>query len=245
MISEETLTLYYYDDGLTASERREVQAALREDAELAARYQEIRRQLDDWREPYDLEAPAHLVQRWHDSIGQAARAERTTSPKQDSPFHFLSFAWGAAITAALAIGIGIGVYLSGGNSISPPDGGMQANTPRIQDAVIPASFTRGLQVYLQDSQDEITRLPVDAAAERALLLMQIIEQNRLFERTATQNNAPKVARVLRAFEPILLRLASEDLAPEDAEALRAQLAFELNVLLTKLARDTSDEEHSI
>ena len=34
------------------------------------------------------------------------------------------------------------------------------------------------------------------------------------------------------------------LAPEDAEALRAQLSFELNVMLTKLARDPSKEAHT-
>ena len=47
--------------------------------------------------------------------------------------------------------------------------------------------------------------------------------------------------MLRAFEPILLRLAADDIAPEDAEALRAQLAFELNVMLTKLSRKPSKE----
>ena len=113
------------------------------------------------------------------------------------------------------------------------------------EATIPAAFTRGLQVHLRDSQREISRLAVDSGAERAVLIMGIIEQNRLFERVAEQNNSPKLARVLRAFEPILVRLAAEDIAPEDAEALRAQLAFELNVMLTKLARDASDEAHSI
>jgi hypothetical protein len=53
-----------------------------------------------------------------------------------------------------------------------------------------------------------------------------------------------VARVLRAFEPILLQLAATDIAPEDAEALRAKLAFELNVMLTKLASQSSNETHT-
>jgi len=75
--------------------------------------------------------------------------------------------------------------------------------------------------------------------------MRIIEQNRLYERAAEQKDSPKLARVLRAFEPVLIRLAAEDLAPEDEKALRAQLAFELNVMLTKLARETSEEATSI
>ena len=77
-----------------------------------------------------------------------------------------------------------------------------------------------------------------------MLVLRIIEQNRMFEIAAEHNNAPNLARVLRAFEPILLQLAANDLAPEDAEALRAQLAFELNVMLTKLASQPSDEQHS-
>jgi hypothetical protein len=72
----------------------------------------------------------------------------------------------------------------------------------------------------------------------------LIEQNRLFEKAAAQNNSPKLVRVLRAFEPILVQLASDDIAPEDAEALRAQLAFELNVMLTKMTRDSSDGRQS-
>jgi len=214
MINEETLTLYYYDDGLSAGERRAVAIALGDDAELAARYAALCRQLEQWREPDATKAPSHVVQRWHDSIDRAARAERVEPKKSGGPVHFMSFFWGAAITAALAIGVGIGVYFSADGSFDPP-------------------------------VDDLRVSALDAGADRSLLVMQIIEQNRLFERTATMNNSPELARVLRAFEPILMRLASEDISPEDAAALRAQLAFELNVVLTKLARDTSYEAQTI
>ena len=50
--------------------------------------------------------------------------------------------------------------------------------------------------------------------------------------------------MLRAFEPILLQLAADDLAPEKAEYLRAQLAFELGVVLTKLSHASSNEEQT-
>ncbi|RLA29563.1 MAG: hypothetical protein DRQ63_00515 [Gammaproteobacteria bacterium] len=245
MINEETLTLYYYDDGLSAGERRAVAIALGDDAELAARYAALCRQLEQWREPDATKAPSHVVQRWHDSIDRAARAERVEPKKSGGPVHFMSFFWGAAITAALAIGVGIGVYFSADGSFDPPVDDLRVSVSADESMSIPASFTRGLQVYLQDSQSEIVGLSLDAGADRSLLVMQIIEQNRLFERTATMNNSPELARVLRAFEPILMRLASEDISPEDAAALRAQLAFELNVVLTKLARDTSYEAQTI
>jgi DNA-binding FadR family transcriptional regulator len=98
-----------------------------------------------------------------------------------------------------------------------------------------------VQVHFRDTYGQLATMPVDSAADRAELVLQIIEQNRLFERAAEQNDAQDLARVLRAFEPVLVRLAAEDLPPEDAEGLRAQLAFELNVMLTKLSRDTSNE----
>jgi len=245
MINEETLTLFYYDDGLSAAERREVESALGDDTELATRYAALCRQLEQWREPDTIRAPSHVVQRWHDSIDRAAGAEQAEPKKTGGPVHFMSFFWGAAVTTALAIGIGIGVYFSADSPISPSVADLQVPAPADEMTSVPASFTRGLQVYLQDSQAEIGRLPLDSDANRSLLVMQIITQNRLFEQTAARNNSPELARVLRAFEPILLRLASEDLSPEDAVALRAQLAFELNVVLTKLARDTSYDAQTI
>ena len=101
-------------------------------------------------------------------------------------------------------------------------------------------FTRGMQVYLQEARAGLATMPVEAAEERVALIMHIVEQNRLFEQAAARNDSQSLARVLRAFEPVLLQLATEDLAPEDARALRAQLEFELNVMLTKLSRTSSN-----
>jgi hypothetical protein len=108
-------------------------------------------------------------------------------------------------------------------------------------AAIPGAFTRGVQVHFRDTFQELSSLPAESAADRSMLALQIIEKNRFFERAAIQNNSQSLARVLRAFEPVLLQLAAEDISPEDAAALQAQLVFELNVLLTKLSRDASNE----
>lgn len=75
MISEETLTLYYYEDGLRGSERRAIEQALQADDVLAARYADLCRQLDGWRDLPEAAAPAHMVQRWHDTIERAAQLE--------------------------------------------------------------------------------------------------------------------------------------------------------------------------
>ena len=184
-------------------------------------------------------APAHVVQQWHDAIDEAAALERGRSNKPESSWHPGSFFWGMAVSAALALGVAIGLLLSGDD--------LEPAVPRIaatdvQPQVVPAAFTRGLQVHLRDSREQLANM--ENADDATLLVLSIIEQNRLFESVADNSNAPNLARVLRAFEPILLRLAATDIAPENAEALRAQLSFELNVMLTKLARESSDETHS-
>jgi hypothetical protein len=77
------------------------------------------------------------------------------------------------------------------------------------------------------------------------MIMRMVQDNRLFEAAAERNGAGDLARVLRAFEPILMRLAANDIAPAEARALEAQLTFELNVMLTKLGRNVSDKPDTI
>jgi anti-sigma factor RsiW len=241
-MNDDTLILYYYNDGLTDRERRQVESAIKSDAAVAAQYETICRQLGDIREPDIPVVPPHTLQRWHDSIDRAAQRERRNQQKPARQFRFFSLAWGAAVTAALVIGIGIGSYLSTGSNMMSTIG--VANIEPGAAAVVPAAFTRGVTVYLRDTQQELAAMPIATAADQSTLIMQIIEQNRLFERAAEQNNSQSLARVLRAFEPILLRLAADDIAPQDAAALRKQLTFELKVMLTKLSRDTSKETHT-
>ena len=75
--------------------------------------------------------------------------------------------------------------------------------------------------------------------------MQIVQQNRSFEIAARKNDSPELARVLRAFEPVLLELATADLAAESVAELQTQLSFEINVLLTKMGRAQSDGQETI
>jgi len=184
-------------------------------------------------------APAHLKQQWHDAIDQASALERGRTEEPKPGWHPSSFFWGMAVSAALAVGVAIGFLASDGNpDPAPPmvvENSSQSNT-------IPVAFSRGLQHHFRNSQEQLAG--IDGSEDSVLLVLRLVEQNRLFETAAEQNNAPQLARVLRAFEPILLQLAASDIAPEDADALRAQLSFELNVMLTKLAKESSDETHS-
>ena len=228
-MNDDTLILYYYDEISSAKEKSDIAAALAADDELAARYAELCRDLDGLAAG-EATAPSHVVQRMHDTIDRIAKPapERTAAPRRS--FNPFSFMWGAAVTAALAIGIGIGVFFA---------------TPAEQPVTaLGDPFTRGMQVYLKDASDGLAAMPVDNPDERMRLILHIVDQNRLFQQAAVHNDSQDLARVLRAFEPILLQLAADDVTPEKAEYLRAQLAFELNVMLTKLSQASSNEEQT-
>lgn len=257
-MNEETLIFYYYGDGLSGEQRDAVAAALASDPALAGKYRRLSRELDGLKDDMPAAAPRHLLERWHDAIDQAAAREAREAPRTlhaDSlpntkrqrrrrRLHPGSFFWGTAVAASLAIGIAIGVYLSGDGGVAVDPG----TTAASDDATAPDSssaFSRGLLVHFRESRRQLGGLSADADGERRELIMSIVQQNRLFERAAAQNGSQDLARVLRAFEPVLLRLSAEDISPADAAALQAQLAFELNVVLTKLARRVSDESQSI
>jgi len=244
-VNDETLILYYYGDGLDEVERAAVAVAIESDTEVRDRYRILCRSLDRLVEPPEAEAPPHMVARWHRSIERAAAGERET-PATGRRWHFPSFAWGA-LAAAVILALGMRVLLLDGRSPQVPDArhAIIADVPPERPAAVPVSFSRGLQVYLRASRQDLMRLTADEAAERRMLITDIVRQNRLFERAARDNNAEDVARVLRAFEPVLQRLAGEDLSAEDAAALKAKLTFELNVMLTKIAASESDDKQSI
>lgn len=237
-MNEETLIFYYYKDGLNKSERQEVVNALATDPALANRYQQLSQQLDGLSDQPLNRAPPDMVERWHDTIKTAAMRDGNASRK--TVFHTWSFVWGVAITAALAIGIGIGVLLSSDDTTSPTQ--FETYAERTDQN---AAFVRGLQVHFRESETNISQLVIGADSDNTELILQIIEQNRLFERAAMQNDDQRTARLLRAFELVLMRIAAEETTAEDAEKLRAKLLFELNIMLTKLSRDPSETSQTI
>ena len=241
-MNEETLTLYYYAE-LDEAERRAVEQALAGDPALARRYRELSRQLDTLGKVESHSAPSHVVARWHDVIDRAAAREAAAARQPRQSFHPGSFFWGSAVAASLAVGIAIGVYVTGG-SIDPVD------TPSVANLHDPVSergnaFSRGLLVHFQESRNQLSGLSPEANGERSELIMSIIQQNRLFARMAKQNDAQDLARVLRALEPVLVKLAAEDVTADEAARLQSQLAFELNIVLTKLSRQVSDDTDAI
>lgn len=175
------------------------------------------------------------VQRWHDALDDAASEEAATGHASGSNLQPTSFFMGMAIAATLALGIAIGVFIG-------DDDAETFSPASVQVAATPDALSRGLRVHFRESREQLMELP--DSADRTMLVLRIIEQNRMFENAANASDATKLARVLRAFEPILLQLAADDIAPADAQALQAQLAFELNVMLTKLSAESSNDSHT-
>ena len=248
-MNDELLTFYFYNDGLTDSERNRIRDALQSDANLARQYRrlcdELERldqlALDAASEPASPSATA----RWHASIDDLAKP--LPPAKIPGRFRSRNLWWSAAIAAALVAGIGIGSLRD-----TTPDAGIDetltaTNLPATDDPLNAygyARLSRGLQVHLRDSQMHILSLPSDDVRS-ASLIMDIVAQNRLFVRAAENTGSQDLARVLRAFEPILLELADSDISPAEAAAIRAQLTFELNVMLGKLRREAAEPPATI
>lgn len=245
-MNEDRLTLYYFKDGLTADERQEITEALAANAQLAARYRQLSADLAALvtaAEPEPL--PDDLRARLHATIDRAAQAEFQQQDRDEvrgrTRSHWWSFLLGATVTAALVGAVFIGLRTPGTESQGLPPVAMDTAPAADYSS---GAFQRSMQVFFRQSQDNIDGLAAADDAERTAMIMNLVAQNRMFEKLAVHNESPQLARVLRAFEPILLRLAAEDITAEDSELLRAQLAFELNVMLTKLTREASEQSQS-
>ena len=174
--------------------------------------------------------PTDAVARWHAALDTAATLERQRrEPGRSGRRGF----WGAAVTGAVIVG----VYLAA------PPGPEVAPTPQPAVATVAdTTFARGLQVHLVDSRARLARF--DAATDTDALIADLVAENRLYAAAAERQGAVRLARVLRAFDAVLLQLSDIDGDPEAAAALLEQMLFELDVVLTKLARDASTSTHT-
>lgn len=240
-MNDDILTLYYYNDGLSDRERRRVADALAADPALALRYRVLCRELEDFAVGAPS-PPAHVRRRWHEALDRAADAEAKARMPVVPAWSLLL---GAAVTVALALGIGIGVLLGTNDETAAPDIAAPILDTRQREADVASPFVRSLKVHLRESGQGLSAFAAADAGQRTGLIMKMIEQNRLYEAAAMQNGADDLARVLRAFEQVLVQLAAEDITPVEAEALQSRLLFELNVVLTKLTRQTSEQYESI
>ena len=108
--------------------------------------------------------------------------------------------------------------------VTPPPQGQQPNNT--------SAYERGLASHLASTEQQLVSLESATPEERARLVETIIEQNRLYALAAEKAGEPQLARVLRAFTPIL-----EDVASGRSKSTAgdlAQLNFELRVMQARL-----------
>ena len=208
MISDDELLLYYYRDGLDAAERARIGTALAERPELAQRLHRLVAQLDTVADMPEVPVPAHVQQRWQNALSRDARSTARPATAA-SRRYWTDFRWQAvaATVAVLAILVTLRVSMQ-----SPPEQ-MSNDAPpaSTQTAAVPdtTAYERGLRWHLASTEQRLAGLDSAQPDERARLIASIIEQNRMYALAAERADEPQLARVLRAFTPILESLAND------------------------------------
>lgn len=236
MISDDELLLYYYRDGLDAAQRARIGTALAEQPELAQRLHRLVAQLDTVAEMPEVPVPPHIEQRWQVALARAAAhsidvaAAKKTGSRFRAPFRWQVLALAASVVA-LAILVTIQVSMQ-----SRPSQPVAQTPPPAASTPDASAYERGLRWHLANTEQRLASLESANPEERVQLIEAIIEQNRLYALAAERANEPQLARVLRAFTPILESLASER---RDASAGDlSQLNFELRVMQARLKAAT-------
>jgi hypothetical protein len=225
MISDDDLILYYYRDGLDAAERARIAAALAAQPELAQRLHQLVARLDAAAAVSpDVEVPAATMQRWQRALDQAASGQ-TTRVHSAARKPFKPVSWlAAAATVVIAIAA-VFQFRDDPAQLSPPTA--HVNVP----ADAGSAYARGLKSHLARTERRLASLESATPEERVRLVEMIIEQNRIYAQAAERAGEPQLARVLRAFSPVLESLQRGE--PDTADSLD-QLAFELRVMQGRL-----------
>ena len=228
MISDDELLLYYYRE-VDAAERARIGAALAEQPELARRLHALVARLDAAAAVPEVPVPVEVQQRWRAALDRA-RTETRAAP---APRRFYSqprwLAVAATVTAVALIFVVQGVLRKTPVQTTGPE---IASTQSPGEQGDSSSYERGLKWHLASTERQLAALGDASPEERARLLDTIIAQNRMYALAAERAGEPQLARVLRAFNPIL-----EDLAGGHGDTTAAdvaQLSFELRVMQARL-----------
>lgn len=234
MITDDDLLLYYYRE-LDAAERARVGAALAEQPELARRLHALVSRLDAAAAMPEVPVPAHTQQRWRDALDRAAHETRAAPAK---PRFFTRPRWQVAAAAVAVVALTLTVQ----KAMQPlphsaADNAATASTPSATSGGDPSAYQHGLKWHLASTERRLASVGDATPEERARLVDAIIGQNRIYALAAERAGEPQLARVLRAFTPILEGVA--DSRGESTAGSVAQLNFELRVMQARLSAEAT------
>ena len=226
MITDDELLLYHYRDGLDAAERARIGTALSEQPELARRLQALVSRLDAAAALPEVPVPELTQRRWQVALERASREAGKSDARVSRVDRHWNFRWQAA-AAAVAIVTLILIIPKQTAEVTTP-----VVTHDVTGTTDASAYERGLKVHLASTERQLAGLDGATPEQRARLIETIIAQNRIYALAAERAGEPQLARVLRAFSPVL-----EDLARDrgDASASIAQLGFELRVMQERLS----------
>jgi hypothetical protein len=229
MISDDDLLLYHYRE-LEPADRARISTALSQQPELARRLHALVARLDAVAALPEVPVPVQTQQRWQAALERASHENRAP-PAQRPAFMQMRWQLAAAAVAVIALGLVL-------REVLPPYGEPGATTASSQppvEAERASAYENGLKFHLASTERRLAALEGASPEERARLVDAIIGQNRIYALAAERAGEPQLARVLRAFTPVL-----EDVARGRGEVTAsslAQLNFELRVMQARLSAD--------
>ena len=228
MINDEDLLLYHYRE-LDAADRARIGAALSAQPELAQRLQALVARLDAAAELPEVPVPLQALDRWRAALDRAATETRVSQvPRRFS----IPVMWQAAAAAVTVFALIFSIQRIMQPEPQRAAGTEQPSAATGQPAPVESAYAHGLKFHLASTERRLASLGEASPEDRARMIDTIIGQNQMYALAAERAGEPQLARVLRAFNPIL-----EDLADGRSDSTAAdisQLSFELRVMQARL-----------
>jgi len=228
MINDDDLLLYYYRE-LDAADRARIGVAISDDPQLARRLHALVSRLDAAANIPEVPVPAQVQDRWAAALDRAATQTRVAA----APRRFSApLIWQAAAAAVTVFALIFAVQRVMQNA---PEQVVENTSPTPAQGTEKSdgsAYEQGLKFHLASTERRIANLGEATPEERARLVETIISQNRMYALAAERAGEPRLARVLRAFNPILESLANGGGGTAAADV--AQLSFELRVMQARL-----------